>query len=119
QLPDSVIYKFEEAGHCAVTVLESLLAPAFELGQRLVDYTKKHHAPGIIGPFALQTAILPGPPQKEIVVFDISFRMPGSPGITAKPYSSYLYGYTVSAGRRIAMEIKQAIKRNALLEITT
>jgi 5-formaminoimidazole-4-carboxamide-1-(beta)-D-ribofuranosyl 5'-monophosphate synthetase len=111
--------KFEEAGHIAVTVLESLLEPAFELGEKFVAATKKLHLGGVTGPFGLQTMIIPGPPKKEIIVFDVSPRMPGSPGISATPYSGYLYGESVSAGKRVAMEIKEAIKQNKLEEVST
>lgn len=106
--------KYEEAGHIAVTVLESLLEDAFKLGEKFVEACKKMVPPGVIGPFALQTVITPGPPKKEIVVFDVSPRMPGSPGIAATPYSQYLYGHPVSMGRRVAMEIKEAIAKNKL-----
>ena len=102
--------KYEEAGHIAVTVLESILEKAFELGERFVKTSQKLFAPGIIGSFALQSIITAGPPKKDIVVIDISPRMPGSPGIAATPYSNYLYGQSVSVGERVAMEISQAIK---------
>jgi 5-formaminoimidazole-4-carboxamide-1-(beta)-D-ribofuranosyl 5'-monophosphate synthetase len=111
--------KFEEAGHIAVSVVESMLETAFEAAEKLVIASQQLYAPGIIGPFALQAAIVPGPPKKDIVVFDISLRMPGSPGISATPYSSYLYGFPVSAGRRVAMEIKKAIRENRLQEVVT
>ena len=110
---------YEEAGHVAVTVLESLLEQAFDIGERFVAATKDIFAPGVIGPFALQTMIIPGPPKKDIVVFDVSPRMPGSPGIAATPYSSYLYGRPVSMGERVAMEIKEAIEKNQLDKIVT
>lgn len=108
--------KYEEAGHIAVTVLESLLEEAFAMGQRFVSATQSFGCP-IIGPFGLQAVITPGPPKKEIIVFDVSPRMPGSPGIFATPYSAYLYGQPISMGRRVAMEIKSAIKQNRLPEI--
>lgn len=111
--------KYEEAGHIAVTVLESMLDQAFALGERFVTASKKLTAPGIIGPFALQSMIIPGPPKKDIVVFDVSPRFPGSPGITATPYSGYLFGQPVNVGRRIAMEIKDAIRDNRISEITS
>lgn len=110
---------YEEAGHIAVTVLESFLEQAYDLGERFVKATREMFAPGIIGPFGLQAVILPGPPKKEIVVFDLAPRMPGSPGITATPYSSYLYGRPVSMGERIALEIKEAIRRNKLSKVLT
>lgn len=111
--------KYEEAGHIAVTVLESLLEQAFAIGESFVKATQEMFPPGVIGPFGLQAVITPGPPKKEIVVFDVSPRMPGSPGIAATPYSSYLYGRPVSMGERVAMEIKEAIKKVQLKKILT
>jgi len=111
--------KYEEAGHIAVTVLESLLEPAFEIGQRFVKAAKEMVSPGVIGPFGLQSVITAGPPKKEIVVFDVSPRMPGSPGISSTPYGSYLYGKPISMGRRVAMEIKNALAKKQLKKILT
>jgi len=114
-----VTVKYEEAGHIAVTVLESLLETAFNIGERFVKAAEAMVKPGIIGPFGLQSVITAGPPKKEIIVFDVSPRMPGSPGISATPYSTYLYGQPISMGRRLAMEIKAAIKSNRLGKILT
>lgn len=111
--------KFEEAGHIAVTILESMLEQAFEIGEKFVKATQEMVSPGIIGPFSLQSVITPGPPKKEIVIFDVSPRMPGSPGISATPYSAYLFGKNISMGRRVAMEIKAASANNKLKTITT
>ena len=119
QLKDKIDLKFEEAGHIAVTTLESLLEPAFEIGERFLKAAAEMIPPGVIGPFSLQSVIIPGPPKKEIVVFDISPRMPGSPGIFATPYSGYLYAQPLSMGRRVAMEIKDAQKLNKLKYVTT
>lgn len=116
---ESAVLKYEEAGHIAVTILESMLEPAFEMGEKFIKAAKEMFAPGVIGPFSLQAVITPGPPKKEIVVFDVSPRMPGSPGIFATPYTGYLYGKSLSMGRRVAMEIKQAIAKNKLSLITT
>ncbi len=111
--------KYEEAGHISVTVLESMLEQAFELGERFIEASRKLVSPGIIGPFALQSIITPGPPKKDIVVIDVSPRIPGSPGIAATPYSSYLFGESLQVGRRIAKEIKEAVAKNRLKEILT
>ncbi|HSW48486.1 MAG TPA: DUF1297 domain-containing protein, partial [Candidatus Saccharimonadales bacterium] len=100
---------YDEASHTAVTVLESMLEEVFAIGERFVAASKKLTKPGVIGPFALQSFIIPGRPRKEIVVIDVSPRFPGSPGITATPYSGYLFGKSVNVGRRIAMEIKEAV----------
>jgi len=110
---------YEESGHIAVTTLESLLEKAFELGEKFVKESQKMFPPGIIGPFALQSIITSGPPKKDIVVVDVSPRVPGSPGISATPYSYYLYGKHLSVGERIAMEIKEAIAKNNLEGVLT
>ena len=111
--------KYIETGHVAVTVKESLLEKAYEAADSFVKATQKHYAPGIIGPFALQGAINCEDGKEELVVFDVSMRIPGSPGTRYTPYMNYLYGKDISAGRRIAMEIKKASKENRLAEITT
>lgn len=116
---DYIKPQYIETGHIACTVKESLLEKAFLLAEKLVEVTRKEVPPGIIGPFALQSAISPGPPKEEIVTFDLSLRLPGSPGTGFTPYSGYLYGQTVSYGVRIAMEIEKARESNRLEEVLT
>ena len=111
--------KYIETGHVAVTVKESLLEKAYEAAEAFVKATQQHYPPGILGPFALQGAISAGPPKEELVVFDVSLRIPGSPGTRYTPYMNYLYGKDVSVGRRIAMEIKSAVEQNKCGEIVT
>ena len=110
---------FKEMGHTAVTLPESLLEQAFEMGERFVKASKEMLSPGVIGPFALQALIRPVFPEMEIVVYDVAPRMPGSPGIAATPYSEYLYGHRFGMGQRVAMEIKAAITSNKLDTILT
>jgi 5-formaminoimidazole-4-carboxamide-1-(beta)-D-ribofuranosyl 5'-monophosphate synthetase len=38
---------------------------------------------------------------------------------TTTPYTKYYYGYTMGVGRRIAMEVKNAITHKKLSEIVT
>jgi 5-formaminoimidazole-4-carboxamide-1-(beta)-D-ribofuranosyl 5'-monophosphate synthetase len=108
-----------EVGHIACTLRESLLEQVFEISEKLVRVCEKEYEPGIIGPFALQGAIIAEDRKEEFVCFDISFRIPGSPGIRFTPYSGYLFRENLSFGRRIAMEIKEAEKKNKLPVITT
>ena len=111
--------KHIETGHIAVTVKESLVEKAYIAGKAFVEATKKHAPPGIIGPFALQGAIETNGKKEELVVFDVSLRIPGSPGIAATPYSSYLYGEPISMGKRCAMEIQYALDTGNLESILT
>jgi 5-formaminoimidazole-4-carboxamide-1-(beta)-D-ribofuranosyl 5'-monophosphate synthetase len=108
----------EEAGHIAATLTESMLEQAFDLGERLVQAAREIEPPGIVGPFALQCAIVAGPP-KSFVVYDVSLRIPGSPGTRYTPYASYRWGRDVSVGERIAMEVVMARKAGRLEELLT
>ena len=126
RLPSSIqqelsdlVPSYIESGHIAVTVKESILEKAFLLAEKLLKAVKIYVPPGIIGPFALQSAIIPGPPKEKIVVYDLSFRIPGSPGITATPYSQYHLGNPVNMGERFGMQIKDSIRLNKLDHITT
>jgi 5-formaminoimidazole-4-carboxamide-1-(beta)-D-ribofuranosyl 5'-monophosphate synthetase len=107
-----------EVGHIACTLRESLLEQVFELGEKFVDAARKEYKDGLIGPFALQGAFVEEG-KEEFVCFDVSLRMPGSPGTRFTPYSGYLHRESVSFGRRIAIEIKDAEKAKRMDEITT
>ncbi|TSC59533.1 MAG: 5-formaminoimidazole-4-carboxamide-1-(beta)-D-ribofuranosyl 5'-monophosphate synthetase [Candidatus Peregrinibacteria bacterium Greene0416_62] len=117
--------KMVETGHIACTVKESLLEKAFELGEKFVTQCKKlpkkldPTGKGIIGPFALQGAVVTEDGKEDIVIFDVSFRMPGSPGTFATPYTRYLYGEAMSVGERIGMELKAAVGEGRLEEVVT
>lgn len=110
--------RLEEAGHIAATLTESMLEQAFEMGERFVAATAVERPPGVIGPFALQCVIVAGPP-KAFVCYDVSLRIPGSPGTRYTPYSAYRWGRDVSVGERIAMEILMARDTNRLDEVLT
>jgi len=107
-----------ETGHIACTLRESLLQQALEAGQNLVDAAKKEYKPGIIGPFALQGA-MEEKDGERFVCFDVSLRIPGSPGTRFTPYPEYLFRKSISFGRRIAMEIKEGEKQKRMGELTT
>ena len=111
--------KIIETGHIAATTKESIIEKIFTLGEKFVKTTKKECPPGIIGPFALQGAIAADKGKEEMVVFDVSMRIPGSPLTRFTPHSGYLYGDSISYGERIALEIKKAIEMNKLKDIIT
>lgn len=117
--------KMIETGHIACTVKESILEKAFDLGEKFVAACKKlpkdldPSGKGIIGPFALQGAVVAEEGKEDIVIFDVSLRIPGSPGTAATPYSGYLYGNSMSVGERVGMEIRNAVEQKRLGEIVT
>jgi len=71
------------------------------------------------GPFALQGAIAAEKGKEEPIIFDVSMRIPGSPGTMFTPYSGYLYRECISYGERIAKEIKRAVETERLNIICT
>ncbi|MCX8163522.1 MAG: DUF1297 domain-containing protein [Candidatus Micrarchaeota archaeon] len=108
-----------EVGHISCTIRESLLEQVFDLAEKLVKTTKDYYPDGIIGPFALQSAIAEQDGTEKIYVFDVSFRIPGSPGTAYTPYSKYIFSTNLSFGERIALEIKKAAKLGELDKIVT
>ena len=108
-----------ETGHIACTTKESILEKAFEAGEKFINMMKKEVPPGMIGPFALQGAIAAYEGKEEFVCFDVSMRIPGSPGTRFTPATTYLYGESISYGDRIAMEIHFALEEGRLAEILT
>jgi len=111
--------KMIETGHIAATTKESIIEKIFILGEKFVKTTKKEVPPGIIGPFALQGAIASDRGKEEMIVFDVSMRIPGSPLTRFTPHSGYLYGDSISYGERVAMEIKKAVQTDRLNELVT
>jgi 5-formaminoimidazole-4-carboxamide-1-(beta)-D-ribofuranosyl 5'-monophosphate synthetase len=111
--------KYIENGHLTVTIKESLLEKAYDCGEKFVKAVKKYYPPGMIGPFALQGAVTAGPPSEEFVFFDVSMRIPGSPGTMFTPYTDYMYGRSMSTGRRIAIEVMKAVELGRLSDLVT
>lgn len=106
-----------EVGHTPASLRESLLEKVFEIGDKFVRTAKKEFAPGIIGPFSLQSVITK---DLDLVVYDVSMRVPGNPILaTTSPYTKYLHGKTFGVGRRIAMEIASARNSGELGKIVT
>jgi 5-formaminoimidazole-4-carboxamide-1-(beta)-D-ribofuranosyl 5'-monophosphate synthetase len=117
QLEAKVDIQNIEIGHMGATIRESQLEKIFEDGERFVEICKKEYPPGMIGLFALQGAFTK---ELEFYVFDVSPRVPGCPPVEpTSPYMKYKYGKAIGPGRRVAMEIKRAIKQDKLEVIVT
>lgn len=118
-LQPKIDFKTIEVGHIACTLRESLLSKVYDVGEKILSASQEMFGRGIIGPFAIQSMIIADKEKEDIVVFDLSFRMPGSPGIKYTPYSEFLYINSISMGERIAIEILNAEKDNALKDVTS
>lgn len=108
---------FVVVGNSPLALRESLLAEAFEMGERVVASSKKLiDKRGIWGPFCLETIITP---EQKFSIIEISCRIVAGTNlfINGSPYASLYYDEDVSTGRRIAMEVKDAIKKQKLSKI--
>lgn len=105
-------------GNSPLVLRESLLPEAFDMGQRVIETSKKLVGKGgLYGPFCLETVITPN---QKFYVVEISCRIVAGTNlfINGSPYSQLIYDEPMSTGRRIAREIKIAIKDKKLHLIT-
>jgi len=117
QLELSIPTQNIEIGHMGATMRESQIEKVFEAAEKFVATCKKENPPGMIGLFALQGAVTK---DLEFHVFDVSPRVPGCPCVEpTSPYMKYKYGMEVGPGRRVAMEIKRAVKEGRLADVVT
>jgi 5-formaminoimidazole-4-carboxamide-1-(beta)-D-ribofuranosyl 5'-monophosphate synthetase len=106
-----------EIGHMGATMRESQIEKIFDAAEKFVNTCKKEYPPGMLGLFALQGAVTK---DLEFYVFDVSPRVPGCPCVEpTSPYMKYKYGIEVGPGRRVAMEVKRAVKEGRLAEVVT
>jgi 5-formaminoimidazole-4-carboxamide-1-(beta)-D-ribofuranosyl 5'-monophosphate synthetase len=106
-------------GHNSATVRESLLGKVFELGETWVQAAAEHYAPGIIGPFCLQTCV---DKDMNFWIYDVAPRIGGGTNVhvgVGHPYGNALWRTQMSTGRRVAREVKMAAREGLLREIVT
>ncbi len=103
-------------GNIPVVVRESFLSRLIELGESVVRESMKLAPPGLFGPFCLETILTP---EEDIYVFEISARIVAgtNPYVYGSPYTWLKYDEPMSTGRRIACEIKTAIKTKSLEKV--
>ncbi len=111
QLDLNIESSYNIMGNMPLVIRESLLPEVFEMGQRVVDASKKLETQGLFGPFCLEIIVTP---ELEFYVFEISARIVAgtNPYINGSPYTDLRYDEPMSTGRRIAREIKHAIEQD-------
>lgn len=113
------IPSYTVVGHGTLTVRESILEEVFRLGERFVRAARAFRPPGILGPFCLQTCLdTDGRP----TIFDVAVRIGGGTNVhlaLGHPYGNALHRGPMSTGRRLAVELKEAIRLGRLPEIVT
>lgn len=113
------IPEYTVVGHNSATLRESSLREAFDLAEKYVRATQAHYAPGIIGPFTLQTAV-----DKDLrfYIYDVAPRIGGGTNVhvsVGHPYGNSLWRRPMSTGRRVALEIHRGIDSGRLAELVT
>jgi 5-formaminoimidazole-4-carboxamide-1-(beta)-D-ribofuranosyl 5'-monophosphate synthetase len=103
-------------GNMPIVVRESLLPHIFEMGEQVVRESNKLVPRGLFGPFCLETIVTP---DLDFYVFEISARIVAgtNPYINGSPYTDLRYKEPMSTGRRVAREIKEAIRTKNLNKV--
>ncbi len=116
QLDLEISPTYTVVGNFPIVARESLLPELLRMGDNVHKKARELAPPGIIGPFCLETVITD---DLRIFTFEISARIVAGTnvGIGTSPYAYLRYGENMYMGRRIAREIKEAVKQKRLNEI--
>ena len=103
-------------GNMPITLRESLLPELMRMGDNVMRKAMELAPPGIIGPFCLETVITDS---LEIYTFEVSARIVAGTnvGIGTGPYAYLKFGQNMYTGRRIALEIKNGLRKDRIREI--
>lgn len=113
QLAANIHTSYTIVGNIPVVVRESLLPKFFEMGENVVKISKDLCGKGLFGPFCLECIVTR---KLEIFCFEISARIVAgtNPFVDGSPYTALKYDVPMSTGRRLALDIKQAITAGKL-----
>ena len=111
--------EYTVCGHNSATMRESLIEGAFDLAEKYVKATQENYAPGIIGPFCLQTCV---DKDLKFYIYDVAPRVGGGTNVhmwVGHPYGNTTWRTNMSTGRRLAMEVRRAIETDQVKKIVT
>lgn len=116
QLEVDISPTYTIVGNFPIVLRESLLPELMRMGDNVHKKACELAPPGIIGPFCLETVITD---DLRIFTFEISARIVAGTnvGIGTSPYAYLRYGEDMYMGRRIAVEVKEAMTQNRLHEV--
>ncbi len=99
-------------GNAPQTIRESLLPEVYRIGKRVEEASQKLFG-GMTGPYCVESVVTP---DLRIFAFEISARIVAGTNLFPEGsfLSPYLFGEPMSTGRRIARELKNGLKQNAL-----
>ncbi|MGD2107715.1 MAG: formate--phosphoribosylaminoimidazolecarboxamide ligase [Nitrosopumilaceae archaeon] len=118
QLKSNKVPSFNVIGNSPLVLRESLLDEVYIMGDNFVEAAKKMVSPGMNGPFCIEGVY---DENAKFTSFEFSARIVAGTNIymDGSPYYSLLFNETMSMGKRIAREVKEAEKINQLEKITT
>ncbi len=118
QLEAKLDATFTVMGNFMIVLRESLLSQVYDLGEKVLEASRRIAPPGLIGPFCLETICTEN---LKLIVFEISCRIVAGCNVAIgySPYTYLLYGEPMYMGRRIAREIKEAIHQGKLNSLIT
>ena len=115
EIPDE-FFDYTVTGNQPVVIRESLLPQVMKMGVDVVKKSGELFRPGMQGAFCLETVYHPS---RGFTAFEISARIVAGSNLypEGSPYSALVFKEPMSTGRRIAREIKTAIREGRLDDI--
>ena len=100
-------------GNTPAIVREKFIVDLLEAAAKVASASRKLFYPGLIGPFCLETVYHP---KRGFTIFEVSARIVAGTNLypQGSPYTPYYYDEPMSMGRRIAREIRMALKAGKL-----
>lgn len=118
QMQRSIAPSYVVVGNIPIVLRESLLEEVYRMGEGFVRAAARLVPPGIIGPFCIEGVY---DEKAEFVAFEFSARIVAGTNLytLGSPYSGLVYEKPMSMGRRIAVEIKDAMRTGSLAKVLT
>jgi len=118
QMKSNKVPSFNVIGNSPLVLRESLLDEVYKMGENFVEAAKRIVAHGMNGPFCIEGVY---DDNAKFTSFEFSARIVAGSNIymDGSPYYSLLFNETMSMGKRIAREVKNASESNQLDKITT
>ena len=118
QMQEGVMPSYVVVGNIPLVLRESLLEEVYRMGEEFVRTAARLVPPGVIGPFCIEGVY---GENAVFVAFEFSARIVAGTNlyILGSPYSGLIYEKPLSMGRRIAVEIKNAMRSSSLAKVLT
>ena len=118
QLGANIEPTYNVIGNIPLVLRESLLDEVYKMGENFVRAAERLVPPGMTGPFCLEGVY---DSEGKFTTFEFSARIVAGTNLylDGSPYSGLLYDDPMSMGRRIAREVKIAVKKRKLSKVVT